>query len=142
MTAPAGPAPPVLWQTVLDCADPRPVAEFYRVLFGLRYRAGDEPVAAADPDWLVLCRPDGSRALAFQRIPDYVPPTWPGGDRPQMLHLDSVVPSRAELFRQRDRAVALGARVLRDRSDDEQEPLFVVADPAGHPFCVFVADIA
>ncbi|MGW0888897.1 VOC family protein, partial [Micrococcus luteus] len=25
-----------------------------------------------------------------------------------------------------------------DRSDDEDEPLYVFADPAGHPFCVFV----
>ncbi|WP_420123959.1 VOC family protein [Nakamurella sp.] len=147
MTPPAGPEStagpagdaPVLWQTVLDCADPRGLAEFYRVLLGLRYRAGDESSAGPDPDWLVLCRADGARALAFQQVPDYVAPTWPGGDRPAMLHLDTVVPTRAELFRHRDRALALGARVVRDRSDDAQEPLFVLADPAGHPFCVFVA---
>jgi hypothetical protein len=29
--------------------------------------------------------------------------------------------------------------VLRDRSDDPDEPLRVYADPAGHPFCIFVA---
>jgi len=28
---------------------------------------------------------------------------------------------------------------LFDRSDDPDEPLFVFADPAGHPFCLFVA---
>jgi hypothetical protein len=26
-----------------------------------------------------------------------------------------------------------------DRSGDEEEPLRVYADPAGHPFCIFVA---
>ena len=35
-----------------------------------------------------------------------------------------------------ERAVALGARLLADRSDDPEEPLRVYADPAGHPFCI------
>jgi hypothetical protein len=26
-----------------------------------------------------------------------------------------------------------------DRTDDPEEPLYVFADPSGHPFCVFVA---
>jgi hypothetical protein len=29
--------------------------------------------------------------------------------------------------------------LLFDRSDDPDEPLIVYADPAGHPFCIFVA---
>jgi hypothetical protein len=29
--------------------------------------------------------------------------------------------------------------VLLDRTDDPDEPLWVFADPAGHPFCIFVA---
>ncbi|HLH45563.1 MAG TPA: VOC family protein [Acidimicrobiales bacterium] len=45
----------------------------------------------------------------------------------------------AELDRQHDRVMALGGRLVHDRSDDPQEPLRVYADPAGHPFCVFVA---
>ncbi len=133
---------PRILQTVLDCPDARRIAEFYRQLFGLRYRPGDEPPAgddaAPDRDWLVLRHPDGSRALAFQQIPDYAPPTWPDGPRPQMLHLDTVVATAGELFRHRDRALALGARELLDRSADADEPLFVLADPAGHPFCIFV----
>ena len=40
---------------------------------------------------------------------------------------------------QRDRAEALGARMLLDRSTDPDEPLYVFADPAGHPFCIFVS---
>jgi hypothetical protein len=35
--------------------------------------------------------------------------------------------------------VALGATVLEDRFDDPQEALYVFADPAGHPFCIFVS---
>jgi hypothetical protein len=57
---------------------------------------------------------------------------------PQQLHLDLSVGSVAELDEQHERALALGARLLEDRSDDEDEPLRVYADPAGHPFCVFV----
>jgi hypothetical protein len=45
----------------------------------------------------------------------------------------------AELERQRQRAEALGAEVLFDRTDDAAEPLYVFADLAGHPFCIFVA---
>jgi hypothetical protein len=56
-----------------------------------------------------------------------------------MLHLDLTVDTVEELHRQRDRASGLGAELLLDRSDDADEPLFVLADPAGHPFCIFVA---
>jgi hypothetical protein len=48
------------------------------------------------------------------------------------------VPDLAALGHQRDRAVGLGATVLFDRSADEEEPLYVFADPDGHPFCIFV----
>jgi hypothetical protein len=48
------------------------------------------------------------------------------------------VPTIIDLRVQHQRALALGARLLLDRSDDPDEPLFVYADPAGHPFCIFV----
>ena len=41
---------PVIRQTVLDTTDPRRLAEFYRQLFGLRYRPGDEPPGPGQPD--------------------------------------------------------------------------------------------
>jgi hypothetical protein len=44
-----------------------------------------------------------------------------------------------ELAHQRARALALGATELEDRSGDPAEPLHVLADPAGHPFCIFVS---
>ena len=40
---------PAVRQVVLDCPDARALAEFYRELFGLHYRPGDEPPAADDP---------------------------------------------------------------------------------------------
>ena len=54
------------------------------------------------------------------------------------LHLDFTVPDRDSLDAAHDHALRLGGRLVQDRSDDEDEPLYVFADPAGHPFCVFV----
>ena len=135
---------PTIRQTVLDSTDPRALAEFYRQLFGLAYRPGDEPPPEGEPDergqdWVVLRRPDGSPVLAFQKVDELPSTTWPEPGVSQQLHLDTTVPDAGELARQHDRALALGARVLHDRSDDEEEPLRVYADPAGHPFCIFVA---
>jgi catechol 2,3-dioxygenase-like lactoylglutathione lyase family enzyme len=134
---------PTVRQVTLDCPSARALAEFYRQLFGLAYRPGDEPPAAGEPDprgqdWLVLRNPGGVQ-LAFQQVPDLPEPTWPDGPRPQMLHLDTTVPTAADLDAQHVRALALGARLLYDRSDDPEEPLRVYADVAGHPFCIFVA---
>lgn len=131
-----------LRQTVLDCSDPRGLAEFYRRLLGLTYRPGDEPPADGTPDergadWLVLQGSPGVR-LAFQAVADLPRATWPTGPHPQMLHLDLDVATAEELDRQHDRALNLGAALLRDRADDPEEPLRVYADPAGHPFCVFL----
>jgi catechol 2,3-dioxygenase-like lactoylglutathione lyase family enzyme len=138
-------AVPTIRQVVLDCPDARALAEFYRQLLGLEYRPGDEPPPDGQPDhngqdWLVLCGA-GSMRLAFQQVPGLPEPTWPDGPRPQMLHLDTTVPTTADLFRQRQRALDLGARELLDRSGDAEEPLFVFADLAGHPFCIFVAPV-
>jgi catechol 2,3-dioxygenase-like lactoylglutathione lyase family enzyme len=136
---------PALLQTVLDTTDARGLAEFYRQLLGLRYRPGDEPPApgSADPaghDWLVLRDAAGLRQLAFQQVADLPEASWPDNSpHPQQLHLDLTVPTRADLDRQHDRALALGARLRFDQSDDPEEPLRVYADPAGHPFCIFVA---
>ena len=55
------------------------------------------------------------------------------------MHLDLTVRSAEELEHQRRRAESLGAELLLDRTDDVDEPLYVLADPSGHPFCIFVA---
>lgn len=128
---------PVLMHTALDSTDCRALAEFYRVLLGLRYRAGDE-APDADDDWLVLVDPDGRRVLAVNRVRQLARPTWPSDDVPKQMHQDFRVPDVAELERQRRRAEDLGATLLHDRSGDADEPLYVLADPAGHPFCLLV----
>lgn len=127
--------------TVLDTTDVRGLAEFYRELLGLAYRPGDEPPTDGGPDegdWLVLVDSDGRRVLAFQEVPTLTRTTWPAHDVPMQLHVDFTVTSPAELLRHRDRALELGAEVLLDRADDPDEPLYVLADPSGHPFCIFV----
>lgn len=138
---------PELRQVVLDCTDARALAEFYRLLLGLRYRPKDEPPAAGEPDtagqdWLVLQDSAGTARVAFQQVAELPEAAWPDGPVPQQLHLDLTVPTTPDLDVQHERALALGARLLDDRSDDPEEPLRVYADLAGHPFCIFVVHSA
>lgn len=90
---------------------------------------GDEPPAAGpdDADWLCL------------REDDRPPSTWPEQTIPAQLHLDCTVADIAALDSAHRRALELGATLRLDRSEDPEEPLRVYADPAGHPFCTFVA---
>ena len=136
---------PELRQVALDCTDARALAEFYRQLLGFQYRPGDEPPAVGEPDpagqeWLVLQDSAGITRVAFQQVAELPAATWPEGPIPQQLHLDLTVPTAADLDAQHERALALGARLLEDRSGDPGEPLRVYADLAGHPFCIFVVD--
>jgi hypothetical protein len=154
------PAVPTVRQVVLDTMDARGLAEFYRVLLGWSYRPGDEPApdepapdepapdepapdepAPDEPaaDWLVLRNPAGGVGIALQQVESLTPSTWPDQGVPQQLHLDTTVASIADLDEQHERVLALGGRLLFDRSDDPEEPLRVYADPSGHPFCIFVA---
>jgi catechol 2,3-dioxygenase-like lactoylglutathione lyase family enzyme len=133
---------PQLLHTAIDTPDARGLAEFYRELLGLQYRPGDEPPDEGekdDADWLVLVDAGGRRSLAFQQVERLEPTTWPAHDVPMQMHLDFTVTSIDELERHKGRAEALGARVLLDRTDDPDEPLYVLADLSGHPFCLLVA---
>lgn len=135
---------PHLRQVVLDTTDARGLAEFYRRLLGFAYRPGDEPPGPGQDDergrdWLVLRDPAGELGIAFQQVAALRETTWPEDEVPQQMHFDMTVPTRAELDAQHERALGLGARLRFDRSDDQQEPLRVYADPSGHLFCIFVA---
>lgn len=132
---------PVLLHTVIDAQDCRGLAEFYRQLLGLHYRDGEEPPTDGRPDdadWLVLLDDSGHRVVTIAEKQGTTPPTWPSEQVPMQMHMDFRVSSVEELERHREHAETLGARVLYERSKDDEEPLYVLADPAGHPFCLLV----
>jgi Glyoxalase-like domain len=107
----------------------------------LHYRQGDEPPpdgSADDADWLVLVDSNGDRRLAFQQVERLERTTWPSHDVPMQMHLDFTVSGLAELGAAGS-AESLGANLLLDWTDDPDEPLYVLADPSGHPFGIFVA---
>ncbi|MGH3327955.1 MAG: VOC family protein [Streptomycetales bacterium] len=110
---------------VLDCDDPRALAEFYTSLLGWRADPDD-----TSDDWVQLVA-DAGATLAFQRVEGYRPPDWPGQDLPQQLHLDVDVPD----LDVGERAVlAIGAR--KHGVQPSPSNFRVYLDPAGHPFCL------
>lgn len=132
---------PLLLHTAIDARDCRGLGEFYRQFLGLRYRDGDEPPtdgSADDADWLVLLDENGNRVVTIQEKKDTTPPTWPSEAVPMQMHMDFKAPTFEDLERHRGRAETLGAGLLYDRSRDKGEPLCVLTDPAGHPFCLLV----
>ncbi|HVB44731.1 MAG TPA: VOC family protein [Streptosporangiaceae bacterium] len=113
---------------VLDCADPRSLAEFYSRLLGW-------PIGRDEPGWVTVRPPGGGPGLSFQQEAGYVRPTWPTspGSQQMMAHLDIEV---EDLDVAGAHAVTAGA-VLADFQP--QEDVRVYLDPAGHPFCLWVA---
>ncbi|GAA1940704.1 VOC family protein [Streptomyces durmitorensis] len=116
---------------VLDCPDPRQLAEFYAHLLGGTVE-GDE-----GEDWVTLHAPGGLR-LCFQEAPGHRPPNWPqAGAGSQQIHLDlDVGPAVQDIERAQERALALGAKPLDVDDDNGSRDFRVYADPAGHPFCL------
>jgi predicted enzyme related to lactoylglutathione lyase len=108
---------------VLDCADPKALAEFYGTLL----------------DWKVSqngyhnwwsARADYGDSLEFQAVDDYQAPDWPGQEKPQQMHIDVVVD---DLDAGEAAVLELGA------TKHEHQPgttFRVFLDPAGHPFCL------
>ncbi|MUL41280.1 VOC family protein [Streptomonospora sp. PA3] len=105
---------------VLDCPDPRALAEFYSEILGM-------PITRVDGLWIDIGDPGGVQ-VSFQHAPDHVPPRWPDPAYPQQLHLDIEVDDIAAA---EPRVLALGATRVGDGSDFR-----VYTDPAGHPFCL------
>jgi predicted enzyme related to lactoylglutathione lyase len=110
---------------IFDVPDVRTSAAFWAELMGAHTEQEESE------GWLTLGTPDGW-SIAFQPAPNLIPPQWPGQDRPQQLHLDLRVP---DLAAETARAVKLGATLLR-----ENESWNTLADPAGHPFDLCLAE--
>ena len=111
-----------LRSVVVDCRDPRALADFYAGLLG--------GVPVADDDtWVVLTEPSGRR-LAFQLSPQHEPPLFPDPRGSQQFHLDVAVDEIDDAERQ---VLALGATRVADAAG---EMFRVYRDPAGHTFCL------
>ena len=108
-----------LHHVILDCPEPRLLAEFYGELL-------DKPITHDDGDFVVVSDDARTSGLAFQRSYDHVAPTWPEPSTPQQVHFDVMVEDPVEAGL---RVVAMGATHLRED---------VYADPAGHPFCLIL----
>lgn len=109
---------------VIDCPDPRALADFYERLMGL------ERVEESD-DWVTLGDAAQPTRIALQRVADFVPPDWHSLDAPQQMHLDVLVEN---LDVAQEAVLGLGAKLL----DGSDKPIGyrVYADPVGHPFCL------
>lgn len=112
----------------ISAPDPRALADFYQRLLGW-------PVGADEPDWVTLRDPDGGVGLAFQTESTYVRPTWPPGpgDQQMMMHLEIGVD---DLDSAAAHATAAGANLAEYQPQDDVR---VYLDPAGHPFCLWLA---
>jgi len=107
-----------------DCPDPLALSMFYAALLGWP----PDPESAPDNFYAELQNPHGGIGLSFQRVEGYRAPDWPGQVVPQQVHLSLLALDVDAAERE---ALGLGARLL---SDDGV--VRVLADPAGHPFCI------
>lgn len=107
---------------VLDCPDPRTLAEFYGALLGWTTERNDD-------DWCSI-RADYGDSLGFQRVDAYAAPQWPGQVIPQQMHIDFAVDDL-------DEAEAAALQLGATKPDHQPGTTFrVFLDPAGHPFCL------
>ncbi|MFC9438039.1 VOC family protein [Nocardia sp. NPDC057030] len=112
-----------LRSVVLDCPEPRKLAEFYINLLGLEL-AEDE-----DDTWVVTVDGEGRR-IVFQSAPEYQPPRFPDPEASQQIHFDVLVD---DIEQAEPKALALGAKLVQPNDNDQFR---VYADPVGHIFCL------
>jgi predicted enzyme related to lactoylglutathione lyase len=111
--------------TAIDCPDARTLAAFYASITG--WPVDD---ARSDEEWVEL-RADGPVTLAFQSVPDFRAPEWPGQEHPQQAHCDFSVD---DLDAAEAQVLAAGAR--RHEVQPKPDSWRVYLDPVGHPFCL------
>jgi catechol 2,3-dioxygenase-like lactoylglutathione lyase family enzyme len=113
------------WGTAIEAPDPAALARFYSELLG--WPIGHEEAMTA-----IIPVPGGSSFLVFQQATGYEVPVWPpaGGEQRPMMHFDFQV---GDLDDATAEALALGATLA---TDQPNEKVRVLLDPAGHPFCL------
>jgi predicted enzyme related to lactoylglutathione lyase len=140
---------------VMDCPDPKALAEFYGTLLGWEVQPGgsdsgdgadsadgdnadgdsgdgdnaDGDSGEDDGSWWSI-RADYGDSMAFQAVAGYRAPAWPGQEHPQQMHVDVVVD---------DLDVAEAAVLDLGATKHAHQPgttFRVFLDPAGHPFCL------
>ena len=113
---------------VLDTPAPRSLAAFYQRLLGWERREDEA-------EWVRIGPAGGGPGLSFQAEARHRAPTWPAGpgDQQMQLHLDLQVDDLDEAVAL---ATSLGGRLA---GEQPQERVRVLVDPAGHPFCLFLA---
>jgi predicted enzyme related to lactoylglutathione lyase len=129
------PAKPLLDLVILDCPDALALATFYGTVLGWELEDGSDegwatlvpPGGGLSPD-----NPDGRATLAFQQVPDFRRPTWPGGAHPQQFHLDLW----AGDIDAAEPAVLEAGAAVHEHQPSENGTFRVYTDPAGHPFCL------
>lgn len=112
----------------LDCPDPMSLANFYSQLTGLEV----EPLGDFAPEnvpWIELLH-DGKPTISFQKIWNFVAPTWPEGSVPQQIHIDFTV---LDLDEAEQHVLSIGASKCEFQPG---ESFRVYLDPVGHPFCL------
>jgi catechol 2,3-dioxygenase-like lactoylglutathione lyase family enzyme len=119
---------PTITTVNIGAREPNRLADFYQQLLGY-HRLADEP------GWVLLRAPNGNVGLSFQYEQYHQAPVWPPGPGdPQMqMHLEIRVD---DLDAGVARALELGARLADYQPQDEVR---VCLDPAGHPFCLWLA---
>jgi catechol 2,3-dioxygenase-like lactoylglutathione lyase family enzyme len=111
-----------LSSVTVNCPDAAELAAFYADITGGR-------ITFSNPDWAVVNSPGGR--IDFQTVAGHTPPTWPGDDSPNRLHLDFLVDDLAAA-----EARVLTAGATRYQFQPNADHCLVFADPAGHPFCL------
>lgn len=119
--------------TMLDCPDPVALAEFYAKV---TESSVSPHMSMQDgvPHWVVIGHENGPVILAFQRVENFVAPTWPEGPVPMQAHLDIDVHDLDEA-----EALVLAHGAVKADFQPSSNPATnyrVFLDPVGHPFCL------
>ncbi|QIK67024.1 VOC family protein [Nocardioides sp. HDW12B] len=127
--APPARVPTTWFGVVLDAVDGPALAHFYERLLGWT-------IFHESPEWTTLAPSESAGYnLAFASEPLHRRPVWPTVEGvPQMqLHLDLEVDEV-------DAAVAWGLHCGAELAEHQpQDDVRVMLDPAGHPFCFYLA---